>query len=165
LRKFQGLVWSKAGVFIGPQILFRHCQFDLILTDDRKAAWNAFQHDETGFLGNVKAVDISKLIKNLVTPYENFGCNMSLKMHFLHSHLDPFPVNCGALSDKHSEHFHQDISAMENRYKGKWSAAILASYCWMVKMDALEIQYSNKRKGTSFNSCNFTVMSCFHIST
>jgi hypothetical protein len=64
---------------------------------------------------------------------------MSLKMHFLHSHLDCFPVNYGAISDEHGEHFHQDISAMENRYKGKWSAAMLADYCWTVKSDALEI--------------------------
>jgi hypothetical protein len=25
--------------------------------------------------------------------------------------------------------FYQAVSAMENRYKGKWSAAILANYC------------------------------------
>jgi hypothetical protein len=58
---------------------------------------------------------------------------MSRKMHFLHSHLDSFQVNCGAVSDKHGECFHQDISAMENRYNGKWSAAMLADYCWMVE--------------------------------
>jgi hypothetical protein len=66
---------------------------------------------------------------------------MVIKMHFLHSHLDALPVNCGAVSDEHSECFHQDISAMENRYKGKWSAAILADYCWTVKTDATKIQY------------------------
>ncbi|KDR15402.1 hypothetical protein L798_08266, partial [Zootermopsis nevadensis] len=60
---------------------------------------------------------------------------MSFKMHFLHSHLDLFPSNCGDLSDEHGEHFHQDISAMEQRYKIKWSAAMLADYCWLVKMD------------------------------
>jgi hypothetical protein len=30
---------------------------------------------------------------------------------------------------------------MENKYKGKCSAATLANYWWMVKRDALEIQY------------------------
>jgi hypothetical protein len=46
----------KAGVFIGPQIhpLFRDAQFDLVLCDNEKAAWNAFRHVATGFLGNVK---------------------------------------------------------------------------------------------------------------
>ncbi|KDR07015.1 hypothetical protein L798_03272, partial [Zootermopsis nevadensis] len=60
---------------------------------------------------------------------------MSLKMHLLCSHLDFFPSNCGAVSDEHGEWFHQDITAMEQRYKSKWSAAMLADYCWMVKRD------------------------------
>jgi hypothetical protein len=71
---------------------------------------------------------------------------MSLKMHFLHPGLDSFPVNCGTVSDKHEEHFHQDISAMENRYKGKYSAAMLADYCWTVQRDDPEIQYKRQVK-------------------
>ncbi|UYV67906.1 hypothetical protein LAZ67_5002464 [Cordylochernes scorpioides] len=63
------------------------------------------------------------------------GCNMSLKIHFLHSHLDFFPDNLGAVSDEHGERFHQDISSMEKRYQGKWSPAMLADYCWTLKRD------------------------------
>jgi len=44
---------------------------------------------------------------------------MSLKIHFLHSHLDFFPESCGAVSDEHGERFHQDISSMEKSYQGK----------------------------------------------
>jgi hypothetical protein len=124
----------KGCVFIHPQIcqLFRDPLFDLILSDDKKAAWIAFRHVATGFVGNVKASNFRKLVEDLITFYEKLGCNMSLKMHFLHSHLDSFPVNCSAISDKHSECFHQDISVMENRYNGRWNAAMLADYCWMV---------------------------------
>jgi hypothetical protein len=43
---------------------------------------------------------------------------MTFKMHFVHSRLYIFPVNCGAVSDEHGERFHQDISEIENRYKG-----------------------------------------------
>jgi hypothetical protein len=85
-------------------------------------------------------------VENLVTCYEKLGCNTLLKMHFLHSHLDTFPVNCGAVSNAHGEHFHQDISAMENSCKGKWIGAMLADYCWMVKRDAPEIQYKQQAK-------------------
>ncbi|UYV73516.1 hypothetical protein LAZ67_10003903 [Cordylochernes scorpioides] len=46
------------------------------------------------------------------------GCNMSLKIHFLHSHLDFFPDNLGAVSDEHGERFHQAISSMEKLYQG-----------------------------------------------
>ena len=138
----------KAGVFFGLQIrqLFRDTHFYLVLSDDEKAAWNAFRHAATGFLGNVKAVNVGKLVENLITSYEKLGCNVSLKTHFLQSHLDSFPANCGAVSDEHGERFHQDISAMENRYKGKLSAAMLADYCWAVKRDVPEIQYKRQAK-------------------
>jgi hypothetical protein len=60
--------------------------------------------------------------------------------------LDSFPVNYGAVSDEHSESFHQDISAMENRYKYKWGAAMIADCCRTVKRDALEIQHEQQAK-------------------
>jgi len=44
---------------------------------------------------------------------------MSLKIHFLHSHLDFFPENCGAVNDEQGERFHEDISSTEKRYKEK----------------------------------------------
>jgi len=44
---------------------------------------------------------------------------MSLKIHFLHSHLDFFPERSGAVSDENGERFHQDISSVEKRYRGK----------------------------------------------
>jgi hypothetical protein len=43
------------------------------------------------------------------------GCNVSLKIHFLHSNLNFFPSNLGAVGDEHGEQFHQDISIMEKR--------------------------------------------------
>jgi hypothetical protein len=91
----------------------------------------------TGFLGNVKAITFRRLVEDLITSYKKVGCNMSLKTHLLHSHLDSGWVNCGAV--KHSDHFHWDISAMENTYKGRGSAAILARCCWMIRSDASEI--------------------------
>lgn len=53
---------------------------------------------------------------------------MSLKIHFLNSHLDFFPDNCGKVSDEYGERFHQDIAAMEKRYQGKWDVSMLADY-------------------------------------
>ena len=51
---------------------------------------------------------------------------MSLKLHFLLSHLDFFYENMGAVSDEHGERFHQDISQIGKKYSGKWSPHILA---------------------------------------
>ena len=44
---------------------------------------------------------------------------MSTKMHFLNSHLNYFPENCGDYSEEQSERFHQDIHMMEERYQGR----------------------------------------------
>ena len=44
---------------------------------------------------------------------------MSVKMHFLPSHLDYFPQNCGDLSEEQGERFHQDIRVMEERYQDR----------------------------------------------
>jgi hypothetical protein len=44
--------------------------------------------------------------------FKNFhilGCNMSLKVHFLFSHLNLFLTNLGAVSEEQGERFDQDI--------------------------------------------------------
>jgi len=55
----------------------------------------------------------------LVKSYKAMECNMSLKVHFVDSHLDLFPENLGTVSNVHGERFHQDISIMERPCKGK----------------------------------------------
>jgi hypothetical protein len=82
----------------------------------------------------------------MLLSYEELGCNMSLKIHFLHSHLD-FPAeNCGALSDEHGERFQCDIAAMEKRYQGKWSSSMLADYYWTVRRDSPGLAYKRQAK-------------------
>ncbi|EFN87281.1 hypothetical protein EAI_04525, partial [Harpegnathos saltator] len=41
---------------------------------------------------------------------------MSLKIHFLHSHLDFFPENLDDTSDEQGERLHQDMAKIERRY-------------------------------------------------
>ena len=76
-----------------------------------------------------------------LTSYEAIECNMSLKIHFLESHLDIFPENLGKVSDEHGERFHQDILAMEKQDQGKWTSGMLADYCWTLKRDESEASY------------------------
>jgi len=85
----------------------------------------------TGFLGNRRADNYKDLLEELLCSYQKMGCNMSVKIHFLSSHLEFFPENCGSVIDEHGERFHQDIAAMEGRYKGKWSPSMRADYCWI----------------------------------
>jgi hypothetical protein len=120
----------KEDIFIGPQIrdLIKDEYFDKLLLGDEKAAWDSFKLVVKGYLGNRGAQTYKELVNNILQSYQKLGCNMSLKIHFLYSHLDFFPENCGAVSDEHGEHFHKDISSMEKRYQVKWNCAMLADY-------------------------------------
>jgi len=83
----------KEGVFIGPQIrdLIKDEYFDTLLQGDEKAAWDSFKFVVKGFLGHRRAQNYEELVNNLLQSYQNLGCNMSLNIHFLHTHLDFFP--------------------------------------------------------------------------
>jgi hypothetical protein len=104
-------------VFIGPQIRqLKDQQFEALLSDKEKAAWQSFEKFLNSFLGIFKAANFREFVQDLVDSYEKLECNMSLKMHFLFSHLDFFLLNCGGVGDEHGERFHRDISVMEHRY-------------------------------------------------
>jgi hypothetical protein len=45
---------------------------------------------------------------------------MSLKLHFLASHLDYFHPNLGAVREEQVERFHQDLKDVEQRCQGRW---------------------------------------------
>ena len=78
---------------------------------------------------------------------------MSIKIHFLHSHLDKFPSNLGAVSDEQGERFHQDIKVMEERYQGRWNINMMADYCWSLKRDMPSgTKYARKCKKRKFFS-------------
>ncbi|UYV60886.1 PGM3 [Cordylochernes scorpioides] len=142
----------KEGIFVGPQIreLQQDGNFQNSLNEVEAAAWNSFRNVCKNFLGSVKVENYRDIVNDLLLSYKALGCNMSLKIHFLHSHLDFFPDNLGAVSDEHGERFHQDISSMEKRYQGKWSPAMLADYCWILKRDLTQAKY--RRKSTVYYS-------------
>ena len=71
---------------------------------------------------------------------------MSLKIHFLHSHLNFFPPNLGAVSDEHGERFHEDITKMESNYQGKWNPSMMGYFCWMLLRDIPEAKYIRSKK-------------------
>ncbi|UYV82762.1 hypothetical protein LAZ67_22000770 [Cordylochernes scorpioides] len=110
----------------------------------------AFRANCKNFLGSVKVENYRDIVNDLLLSYEALRCNMSLKIHFLHSHLDFFPDNLGAVSDEHGERFHQDISSMEKRYQGIWSPGMLADYCWTLKKDVSQAKYRRKSTVTTF---------------
>ena len=70
----------------------------------------------SGLLGKHKAENYTALGDELLACFGFIVCNMSLKVHFLHSHLSFFPMNASDVSDELGERLHQAISEMENRY-------------------------------------------------
>ncbi|GBO17826.1 hypothetical protein AVEN_88309-1, partial [Araneus ventricosus] len=78
--------------------------------------------------------------------FQDFGCNMSLKIHFLDSHLNFFTDNCGQVNDEDGERFHEDIANMGKRYQGNWSTAMLTDYCWKLFRDAPHVLYKQQAK-------------------
>ena len=125
---FPGLSTAKLkeGIFVGPHIreVPKDTDFEELLNLKELRAWEAFKSVCSGFLGNTHVPDYQACIEKLLKSYEDMGCRMSLKIHFLHSHLNFFPPNLGAVSDEHGERFHQDITKMENNYQGKWNLVV-----------------------------------------
>ena len=99
VEKFPNLSGAKIkeGIFVGPQIrqLMFDSSFDASMNDIELADWVAFKNVCAGFLGKHKDMNYVVLIARLLEKYQMMGCNMSLKLHFLMSHLEFFPEKPG----------------------------------------------------------------------
>lgn len=146
----------KAGIFIGPQIkqLLKDSKFLTTMKTVERNAWEGFRNVVQNFLGNNKAVDYIGQVNTMIHFFKELGCRMSVKMHFLHSHLDYFPANLGAYSEEQGERFHQDISEMETRYQGRWNVNMLADYCWSLHRHDPDAQHRRKSKKRQFHHVN-----------
>ena len=121
----------KEGIFEGPQIkaLIRDGKFEDLLSQIEKSAWKTFKSVVKNLLGNRKPSNYLEIVGELLQSYQDMGCNMSFKIHFLETHLNFFLDNLGAVSDEHEERFHQDNCALEKRYQGQRSARMLSGDC------------------------------------
>ncbi|QQP48991.1 Uncharacterized protein FKW44_009491, partial [Caligus rogercresseyi] len=110
----------KAGIFDGPQIrkLIKDTEFQNSMNTLECAAWKSFVQVVNNFLGNTKAANHARLISAMIEAFQKLGCLMSIKMHFLFSHMEKFPENLGAMSDEQGKRFHQDMRQMEESHDG-----------------------------------------------
>jgi hypothetical protein len=145
-QKFNKLSDAKIheGVFVGPQIrlLMKDDHFEGLLNILERNAWNSFRKVSTQFLGNHKAQDYKEIIEELMINYEALNCHMSLKLHFLHHHLNNFPPNLGDVSDEHGEKFHQTLMRFEKRYSDNEN--MLADYCWSIMCDVPNLKFNRQ---------------------
>lgn len=125
-------ILSFTGVFNGPDIrkLMSNKNFENALNNNELIAWDNIKAIIHGFLGTQRSEHYAIHVNELMTSFENIGVHMSLKIHFLNSHLDFFERQLATESDEHGERFHQEIMEMEKRYRGKKFDHMLADFCW-----------------------------------
>ena len=164
----------KAGIFDGPQIwqLIRDPEIENSMNEVELEAWKAFVQEVKNFLGNNKTRNYAELVNNMLIAFRNLGCNMSVKMHYLFSHMDRFPENLGSMRDEQGERFHQNLKEMEIRYQGRWDAVMMADYCCNLNRNLPAAEYSRSTKKRkfrpwSFNNgeaiCNLSVLTFINI--
>ena len=102
------------------------------------------------FLGNNKARNYAKIVNNILICFGNLGCNMSVKIHYLFSHMDRFPENLGSMRDEQGKRFNQDLKEMETRYQGRLDAVMMADYCWNLRRDPTAAEHSRSSKKRKF---------------
>ena len=76
------------------------------MTSKKTRAWKALTEVIKNFLGNKKAGNHKDLLEELLSSFEEMGCNMSIKLHYLKSYADKFPQNLCSISEEQVERFH-----------------------------------------------------------
>lgn len=142
--KSRHLRWSAVRTLIKDTEFVQH------MTPIESEAWLSFVLVVKNFLGNHRAPDYLELVEKMLQNFGTLGANMSIKVHFLHSHLDRFPDNLGDYSEEQGERFHQDIRTMEERYQGRWDRHMMADYCWTLIRDCPKQNHNRKSYRKSF---------------
>ena len=106
----------------------------------------------SNFLGNTKSPDYKERVKRLLYVFQKLSCNMSVKVLFLHSHLDYFSENLRATSKEQGESFHQDIKFMEIRYQCRWNVNMMVDN-WSFMRDKGTYEHTLKSKKRQLFQC------------
>lgn len=96
------------------------------MTAIKKRTWEEFVWVVRFFFGNRKCDGYIQHIERLLKHYHRLGCNMNIKLHYRHRHLDRLPENLGDLTEEQGERFHRDIRTMEEIYQGYWNVYMMA---------------------------------------
>jgi len=101
----------RAGIVYGSQIWRLNAAQILSTYHDNppENAWRSLTAVVENFLGYFKAPNYYDISKQLLNSYEKLGCNMSVNVHFIHSHVNYFSENLEAMIVEQGESFHQDI--------------------------------------------------------
>lgn len=105
------------------------------MIDAELDAWQAIKEVIEGLLGKHRSTNYDVSAARMLRSFSEIGVHMSLKIHYLHHHLDYFSKQLATESDEQGERYHQVAMPFEMRYRGKKSpSAILAEICWWSKL-------------------------------
>ena len=121
---------KKAGILLQIRTLLKDKHFIARMTAVEARAWVAFTNVVEGFLGNKKDDNYKEIVDELLLSLRGLRCRMSIKLHYLHSHLNKFQDSLRDVSEEQGERFHQDIKVMEDRYQDRWDLHMMSDYCW-----------------------------------
>ena len=127
----------KAGIFDRPQVkeLMKDPHFQNSMNSTKADAWSWFTLIVRKFLGNYKVDNYSELVKSMLFSFCQLGCRISIKVYYLHSHMDHFPENLGDLSMEWGRQFHQDLRTMKRDTKETGIPTRWQIYCWSIHYD------------------------------
>jgi len=74
--------------------------FESLLNKTELAAWHHFIDVVKNLLG-------AHWMEMMADLFHKMGCNIPIKLHLLHSHLEFFVSNMAAVTVEHAERFHQ----------------------------------------------------------
>lgn len=111
----------KNGVVNGPDIRkliqSSHADtFENVLIDNETTAWTAVKEIIAGLLGKHRSTTYEADVNKMMDAFRMIGVNMSLKIHFLHHHLNYFGQQLATESDEQGERYHQIAMPFECRY-------------------------------------------------
>lgn len=113
-----------------------------VLDVNEATAWDSVRAVIDTLLGKHRSNNYRIAVQDMLDSFHEMGISMSLKIHFLHQHLDIFANQISTESDEQGERFHQTVMPMERRYKGKKLDAMLGELCWWMQ----QIYKYNKRR-------------------
>lgn len=79
----------KAGIFVGPQMKKWSIKIlKKMINKIEKDAWNSFASVTQNVLSNNKDPNNWNIVETMLEFFKKMCCNMSVKLHFLHSHIN-----------------------------------------------------------------------------
>ena len=132
------LLSSKRASLSDREVL-KDTDFEELLNLKELRAWEAFKSVCSGFLGNTRVLDYQACIEKLLKSYEDMECRMSLKVHFLHSYLNFFPLWS-------SEWWAWRMISPRHYEDGEQLSRQSGDFCWMLLRDISEAKYIRSKK-------------------